>query len=63
MSKLYTPKEVADILKVTLESVYVYLNTGQLKGFRLGKDININTDKRRWRITERALNEFMNEGD
>lgn len=49
-TKLYKPKEVAVLLEVHIDTVFRWLNSGTLKGFKLGGS---------WRITEQALSEFM----
>jgi len=52
MEKLFTPREVADILKVHENSIYTYLKSGRLKGIRPGKGSM-------WRIKESALDKFL----
>ncbi len=49
-NKLYTPSEVAEVLRITKESVYYYIKTGRLKAKRVGKS---------WRILGKDLNEFI----
>lgn len=51
--KVYTPKEVAEILQITERTVQRYLKEGTLKGVKVGK---------LWRVTEQALNEFLGTG-
>lgn len=51
MDKFYTVDEVAENLKVPIETVRVWLRKGTLKGVRLG---------RYWRIKETNLQEFIN---
>jgi excisionase family DNA binding protein len=46
----YTPREVADILKLTVQAIYDYIADGKLRAARLG---------RRYRISPRDLQEFM----
>lgn len=53
MIKVYTPKEVAEMLQVTERTVYRWIDKGHLKAAKLGK---------LWRITEQALNEFLETG-
>jgi excisionase family DNA binding protein len=48
--KIWRVREVAARLGVTVETVLKQLHDGTLKGFRVG---------RAWRITDAALNEFM----
>lgn len=45
-----TPRDVMDILGIGKNTAYALLNTGKLRGFRVGRD---------WRITAEALEEFM----
>ena len=47
-----TPSDVMDILGVGKNTAYDLLNSGKLKGFRVGRG---------WRITGEALEEFMTE--
>jgi excisionase family DNA binding protein len=46
----YTPKEVAAMFKVTLRSVYNWLDAGKLQGYRVG-DL--------WRITPEQIESFL----
>jgi len=50
LDRLYTPEEVAERLKVSRRSVYVWLLSGQLAGLKAGHG---------WRIQERAIVDFM----
>lgn len=50
MHKIYTPQEIADILKVKISTVYEYCRTGKLSASRLGN---------RYRITESQLQDFL----
>lgn len=45
-----TPADVMDILNIGKNAVYELLNSGQLKGFRIGKS---------WRISAEELERFM----
>lgn len=36
MKKLYTPQEIADLLKVDLRTVYRWLREGKLQGHKVG---------------------------
>lgn len=45
-----SPSDVMDILRVGKNTAYGLLNSGKLKGFRVGRS---------WRITGEALEEFM----
>lgn len=49
---LYTPQEVADRLKVSEQTIKLWLREGTLRGVRLG-------GKRIWRIPESAIQEFL----
>lgn len=48
--KLYSAKEVIEILGVSRPTLLREINNGNLKAFKAG---------RQWRITEEALNEYM----
>lgn len=50
MPVVLTPAEAMDILGVGKNTMYRLLNSGQLKGIRVG---------RCWRITETALDQFL----
>lgn len=50
MEKLYTPEEVADMLRVTRRTVYEWIRSGQLKAVKVG---------RQWRITEDDISKMM----
>ena len=52
MEKVYTVKQVADLLQVREYTVAEYLRQGKLKGFKVGN---------RWRIKEEDLKEFVEE--
>lgn len=45
-----TPLDVMDILCIGKNSAYALLNSGKLRGFRVGRS---------WRISTEALEEFM----
>ena len=47
---LYTPQEVADLLKLRVETVYEYIRTGRLSAARLGN---------RYRISQTDLDTFL----
>jgi len=57
MNGLLTPQQVADTLHVTINTVYRYLETGQLKGHKLGT-----MRFARWRIKQQDLDEFIERG-
>ncbi|WP_391558938.1 helix-turn-helix domain-containing protein [Robertmurraya sp.] len=48
--KIFTPAQVADRLQVAEKTVYRWLDSGKLKGVKLG---------RLWRIREEKLEEFL----
>lgn len=50
MPVVLTPAEAMDILGVGKNTMYRLLNSGQMKGVRVG---------RCWRITEASLDEFL----
>lgn len=45
-----TPLDVMDILGIGKNSAYTLLNSGKLRGFRVGRS---------WRVSSEALEEFM----
>jgi excisionase family DNA binding protein len=47
---VYTPKEVAEILKVSEQVIADELKMGRLEGFKVG---------RQWRITEGSLRSYI----
>lgn len=47
--KFYTVEELSVLLKVTRQTVRRYINTGQLKGQRVGKFL----------VTEKSLHKFL----
>lgn len=51
--KVYTTDEVLEILQVTKRSLYNYIKADQIKAVKIGRE---------WRITEKALNEFLEHG-
>jgi excisionase family DNA binding protein len=50
MKKIYTPEEIADELSVSRKSVYLWLQKGELIGFKAGK---------LWRVTREDLEAFL----
>jgi len=50
VEKYYTPEEVAELLKVSRETVYNWLRSGKLKGVKV---FNF------WRISESELNRLL----
>jgi excisionase family DNA binding protein len=55
MGKILTIKEICSELKVTRKTVISWIETGELKAFKLG------SGRRLWRIKERELQRFINE--
>ena len=51
VSKVYTPKQIAEILQVHWQTVLNYIKDGELKAFRLGK--------RGYRVEEKDLQKFI----
>ena len=41
MEKLHTVKQVAEILNVEINTVYIWIRTGRLKSTRIGKMVRI----------------------
>ena len=52
--KVYTPVEVAEILKMNVQTVLRYLREGKMQHFKIG-----NT----YRITEKQLEEFTKDNN
>lgn len=50
-TKVYTPREVAEILNVSVFTVQELLRSGRLKGFKITS---------RWRVKPEDLDDFMN---
>ena len=57
MNGLLTPQQVAGVLHTHINTIYRYLETGQLKGFKLGK-----MKFARWRIKQEDLDAFIDKG-
>jgi excisionase family DNA binding protein len=51
--KVYTLQEVADVLKVSRQTIYNYLKAGKLKASKIGKE---------YRVTETQLQDFLKAG-
>lgn len=47
---ILTPLDVMDVLGIGKNSAYALLNSGKLRGFRVGRS---------WRVSSEALEEFM----
>lgn len=54
VSKIYTPKEVAEILKTSERTVQEMFRSRKLKGMKVGKS---------WRISDEALQDFIDDTD
>ena len=52
MSKFYTPQEIADLLKLDVQTIRAYIRAGKLKAAKLGRE---------YRISEDRFKEFMEE--
>lgn len=50
ISEYLTPREVMDLLYIGKNTLYGLLNSGELKGFRVG---------RQWRVERAALQEYV----
>jgi len=48
--KVYTPNEVADVLKVEPVTIRRWLMAGKMSGFKVGKE---------WRVTEEDIQQFI----
>lgn len=48
---LYTPKQIADFLQLDIDTIYRYLNSGKLKGQKIGASI--------WRVSQEDLDNFI----
>lgn len=53
LPKIYTLREVEQILGVTQRTLYRWIDNGSLKAFKAG---------RTWRVSEEALQEFIDNG-
>lgn len=53
LPKIYTLKEVEQILDVSQRTLYRWIDSGSLKAFKAG---------RTWRVSEEALQEFIENG-
>lgn len=51
--KIYTTTELQEILQVKKRTLYNYIKANQIKAIKLGRE---------WRITEEALQEFLEKG-
>ena len=53
METYYTPKEIAEKLKLNIGTVYKWIREGRIKAIKLG-DV--------WRISESELNQLLQDG-
>ena len=53
INEYLTPREVMDLLYIKKNTLYRLLNSGELKGFRVG---------RQWRVTKASLQSFSSGG-
>lgn len=51
--KMYTLQEVADMVRVSRQSIYNWIRSGRLKATKYGKE---------YRITEEELKKFLKDG-
>ena len=51
--KLYTLQEVADVLRVSRQTIYNYVTAKRLKASKIGKE---------YRVTEEDLQDFLKKG-
>lgn len=49
---LYTVEELADLFKVTQRTIYNYISTGQLKGYKIAT---------KWRFSKQNIQDFMSQ--
>lgn len=61
MDKLYTAKQVAEILSIHLNNVYPLLQRGKLRGHKIGSN-GKSRKHLHWRIKEQDLEEFIDRG-
>jgi len=52
MSKLFTVREVAELLKVNIMTIYRWIKEGKIKQTKIGRSV---------RIDESELNKFINQ--
>ena len=51
--RVYTLDEVAEVMKITRRTLYTYVKEGKLKAVKIGRE---------WRVSETALQDFLNKG-
>lgn len=51
--RVYSLKEVEEILKVSQRTLYTYIKTGKLKAVKMGKY---------WRVSHESLKDFIEHG-
>lgn len=62
MPRMYTVHEVAHIFQMHEETVRTLLRSGRLQGIKLGPHATL-PGRFEWRITERALRDFLGLAD
>ena len=50
---VYTPQELADMLKIDLRTVYIKMRTGKIQAIKIGSN---------WRIKDTEVNRILSEG-
>lgn len=53
LPKLYTPEEVASLLRISRRTVYRWLAAGKLKAVKIGKG---------WRVSQETMEELFGRG-
>lgn len=61
--KPLTVKEAAEFLSVNPWQILHYINSGQLKAYKMGNGNNKKGNRRHWRIWRQDLIAFINKGD
>ena len=54
-NELFTPKEVRHILKISYTTMLLMIQAGEIEAINISK-----STKKRWRITQQALNKYIN---
>ena len=53
MKKIYTIRDIEELLKTNRQTIYKYIRFGDLQGVKIG---------RTWRFTEENVNDFLKKG-
>lgn len=56
MDTILNTKQIAERLGIHINTIYGYLTSGKLEGYKLGDNSN---SKRHWRIREKDLEAFI----